>query len=133
MMTDDEIRKIAGDPTTCPCNPWWLKEHVVCGDVQKAVIAFARAIESRCAAPSGAERDGDELTIAYMSDVADGKRAAPPASTREQIRNEALEEATKAVEARFMGDMNREDMEVRKCVSAIRALKSEAHGQGERE
>jgi len=40
------------------------------------------------------------------------------------VRNEALDEAAKACEARFMGDMNREDMEARRCAEAIRKLKT---------
>lgn len=34
-----------------------------------------------------------------------------------------LEEAAKVCDARFMGDLNREDMEARACAAAIRALK----------
>jgi hypothetical protein len=36
--------------------------------------------------------------------------------------NMALEEAAKVCERRYMGDNNREDMEVRRCAAAIRAL-----------
>lgn len=39
-----------------------------------------------------------------------------------QARAEALEEAAKVCERRFMGDHNREDMEARRCAAAIRAL-----------
>jgi hypothetical protein len=34
-----------------------------------------------------------------------------------------LESAAKALDARYMGDLNREDMEARRCAEAIRALK----------
>ncbi|MEN9905773.1 MAG: hypothetical protein RLZZ555_2338, partial [Pseudomonadota bacterium] len=34
----------------------------------------------------------------------------------------ALEEAAKVCERRFMGDLNREDMEARRCAAAIRAM-----------
>lgn len=38
------------------------------------------------------------------------------------LRAEALEEAAKVCERRFMGDHNREDMEARRCAAAIRAM-----------
>lgn len=41
---------------------------------------------------------------------------------RPALRAEALEEAAKVCERRFMGDHNREDMEARRCAAAIRNL-----------
>ena len=38
---------------------------------------------------------------------------------------DALERAAKVCDARFMGDLNREDMEARACAAAIRALKEQ--------
>jgi len=40
-------------------------------------------------------------------------------------RRAALEDAAKVCEARFMGDLNREDQEARRCAAAIRALADE--------
>ena len=41
----------------------------------------------------------------------------------EEARNQALEEAAKVCDKRYMGDNNREDLEARRCAAAIRALK----------
>ena len=43
-----------------------------------------------------------------------------------QTREDALREAAAAVRARYMGDNNREDMEVLRCEAAILALIGEA-------
>lgn len=40
-------------------------------------------------------------------------------------RRATLEEAAKVLEARIMGDNNREDQEAKRCVAAIRALAAE--------
>lgn len=40
-------------------------------------------------------------------------------------RRATLEEAAKVLEARIMGDNNREDQEAKRCVAAIRALGDE--------
>lgn len=41
------------------------------------------------------------------------------------IEAAALEQAAKVCEARYMGDLTREDMEARRCADAIRALMQE--------
>ena len=41
------------------------------------------------------------------------------------VERDALERAAKVCDARFMGDLNREDMEARACAAAIRALKEQ--------
>lgn len=43
-ITDADILAIAGRIETCPVSPWWLKDDVVAGDVQAAVLRFARAL-----------------------------------------------------------------------------------------
>lgn len=43
--------------------------------------------------------------------------------TRYEFANLVLEEAAKAIEGRYMGDNNREDMEVKRCADAIRSMK----------
>lgn len=40
----------------------------------------------------------------------------------EACRKQALDEAAKVCEARFMGDLNREDLEARRCANEIRSL-----------
>lgn len=50
------------------------------------------------------------------------KSDCEPKDIRETI-NKALELAAKECEKRFMGDLNREDMEARCCAEAIRKLK----------
>ncbi len=40
-------------------------------------------------------------------------------------RRAALEEAAKVCDSRFMGDLNREDQEARRCAAAIRKLGDE--------
>ena len=45
-------------------------------------------------------------------------------------RRAALEEAAKVCEARYMGDNNREDLEVRRCADAIRALAAQTGQEG---
>lgn len=37
-------------------------------------------------------------------------------------RQQALDEAAQVCEARFMGDLNREDLEARRCANEIRRL-----------
>lgn len=43
-ITDEGILAIAGRIESCPVSPWWLKDDVVNGDVQAAVLRFARAL-----------------------------------------------------------------------------------------
>lgn len=43
-LTDADILAIAGRVESCPVSPWWLKDDVVIGDVQAAVLRFARAL-----------------------------------------------------------------------------------------
>ena len=44
IITDAGILAIAGRIESCPVSPWWLKDDVVIGDVQAAVLRFARAL-----------------------------------------------------------------------------------------
>lgn len=45
QLSEQQIVDIASDPSTCPCNPWWIKDEVTCGEIRRAVVAFARALE----------------------------------------------------------------------------------------
>ena len=47
----------------------------------------------------------------------------PCGDTVREFARLVLEEAAKACDARFMGDLNREDQEARRCAADIRALK----------
>lgn len=43
-LNQKEILKIASDPETSPNGFWQLKDDVKAGDVQKQILAFAKAI-----------------------------------------------------------------------------------------
>lgn len=45
QLSNQQIIDIASDPSTCPCNPRWIKDDVTYGEIRQAVIAFARALE----------------------------------------------------------------------------------------
>lgn len=50
-LTDEQILKVAKNPMTAPCSPWWLKDEVVLNDIRTAAKVFARAIEAAARAP----------------------------------------------------------------------------------
>lgn len=54
----------------------------------------------------------------YVATIEEALIAAYPL-----IRKQVLEEATQTLDRRYMGDNNREDIEVRRCAQAIRDMK----------